>query len=427
MSLGSRIKFYRSQKGFTQEELAEGICSVSYISKLENNKVTVHDEILTLICERLNINRNQIQVENELKNLKEHYDQWLQRILKKDLPSSSSCFTKLFSIHHALHEELNALSSLCQFGHNLLSNKLHEAGGQIQQILDIRERIPEKYQYYADAFCGIYFLSTEQNHSAKICFDRAIQACKEPENGELTLYKALALSKLRAFEKSNHLARKALSIFQEQLNYEGIIDCHMLFSINLNFLNEFEEAREHLAKILSINLSKEKPLLLGQVYHNLGYIYFREHHYPYAKYYFEKALLFKNKPSSQLSTRYLLAKTYREIGEHQIALNIAMNSHTVSKSCNHKRYEYKFKVLTELLRGNFEELTVILETKVIPYFMRHGSSGEYVHYLKILGEICYQLNHYRKAAFFLHLAHQVSDVRREQVETNTSQHDASGA
>lgn len=37
MDIGSKIKIFRIQKNLKQEDLAKGIISVSYLSKIENN------------------------------------------------------------------------------------------------------------------------------------------------------------------------------------------------------------------------------------------------------------------------------------------------------------------------------------------------------------------------------------------------------
>ncbi|MBU1094830.1 MAG: helix-turn-helix transcriptional regulator [Firmicutes bacterium] len=44
--IGSAIKFKRKQMNMTLEEAADGICSVSYLSKLENNQIEVSDQFI---------------------------------------------------------------------------------------------------------------------------------------------------------------------------------------------------------------------------------------------------------------------------------------------------------------------------------------------------------------------------------------------
>ncbi|TCT26319.1 tetratricopeptide repeat protein [Melghiribacillus thermohalophilus] len=426
MALGSWIKYFRSQKGLTQEELAEGICSVSYISKLENNRVMVHDEILTLLCERLDIDRGQLMTDQDFNNLKKQYEEWLHYILKKDPKASSQYFNKLHFIHPALHEETSAIDLICRFGHTLLLNQLSEAKHYVYEILNISESVPENIQYYAYTFLGIYYLNTGQLYLAKICFEE-IMVSFEDIDGEVLLYHAVTLSKLHDFNKSNHLTSQALNAFQKQLNYERIIDCHMLFSINLNFLNEFDAAREHLEKILSIHQNKQSDQVLGQINHNLGLIFFRQKKYKKALYYLEKAMLYKKDLHSQLSTRYLLAKTYNKMGKYQRALDLASNSLNLSRYCNHRRYEYKFKVFCEWIRGNYEELAYTLENEIIPFFKTSGKRDEYARSLALLGEVLYSIHQYRKAAHYFYLSHQVHPDWINDRERGAQISDLSGA
>lgn len=51
--IGQTIKWHRIRQGITQEQLAEGICSSAYLSKLENNQISFNKEIVSQLCERL--------------------------------------------------------------------------------------------------------------------------------------------------------------------------------------------------------------------------------------------------------------------------------------------------------------------------------------------------------------------------------------
>lgn len=50
--IGSALKLRRQQLGMTLEEGAEGICSISYLSKLENNQIEPNPEFVELLSER---------------------------------------------------------------------------------------------------------------------------------------------------------------------------------------------------------------------------------------------------------------------------------------------------------------------------------------------------------------------------------------
>ncbi|WP_010096352.1 helix-turn-helix domain-containing protein [Ornithinibacillus scapharcae] len=50
-----KLKYYRKRLELKQIEISYGICSVSYYSKIENGVVEPSEELLTLLCNRLNI------------------------------------------------------------------------------------------------------------------------------------------------------------------------------------------------------------------------------------------------------------------------------------------------------------------------------------------------------------------------------------
>src|SRR5699024_6673363 len=53
--IGALIKMTRINKGMTQEELAEGIASMPYLSKIENEHATESSEVINMLCTLLGI------------------------------------------------------------------------------------------------------------------------------------------------------------------------------------------------------------------------------------------------------------------------------------------------------------------------------------------------------------------------------------
>jgi transcriptional regulator with XRE-family HTH domain len=60
--IGSIIKQARIMRGLTQEALARGLCSNTYISKLENWQIIPHSEMLYIIAERVDIPASSFEV-----------------------------------------------------------------------------------------------------------------------------------------------------------------------------------------------------------------------------------------------------------------------------------------------------------------------------------------------------------------------------
>ncbi|MEH7457577.1 helix-turn-helix domain-containing protein, partial [Bacillus sp. JJ1127] len=80
--IGKQVFYKRLQQKMTQEELCQGICSVSYLSKIENGKIEASEEIVQLLCARLEIAVSDLRdVEEEVK---EKLDEWLNALVHLD-------------------------------------------------------------------------------------------------------------------------------------------------------------------------------------------------------------------------------------------------------------------------------------------------------------------------------------------------------
>ncbi len=54
--LGPFIKTYRIEQNMSQSALCQGICEVSYLSKIESNQVKPSHEIIVMLFDRLGAN-----------------------------------------------------------------------------------------------------------------------------------------------------------------------------------------------------------------------------------------------------------------------------------------------------------------------------------------------------------------------------------
>jgi HTH-type transcriptional regulator, quorum sensing regulator NprR len=53
MKTGEKIRYFRKTQNISQQELADGICSVSYLSKIENGQAVASEEIIMFLSNRL--------------------------------------------------------------------------------------------------------------------------------------------------------------------------------------------------------------------------------------------------------------------------------------------------------------------------------------------------------------------------------------
>lgn len=79
--VGSLLKYSRIKQGKTLEEVCEGICVLSYLSKIENGKVEANDEIIEDLCHRLGISYDSdpVKIKENEQLLRQYYDKLLYR------------------------------------------------------------------------------------------------------------------------------------------------------------------------------------------------------------------------------------------------------------------------------------------------------------------------------------------------------------
>ncbi|MGB6407302.1 MAG: helix-turn-helix transcriptional regulator [Planococcus donghaensis] len=58
MNVGSIIKYYRTKNGLTQSQLAEGICSISHLSKTESNAYSPHESTIKALLLKMGVQLN---------------------------------------------------------------------------------------------------------------------------------------------------------------------------------------------------------------------------------------------------------------------------------------------------------------------------------------------------------------------------------
>ncbi|WP_138417109.1 helix-turn-helix domain-containing protein [Aquibacillus sediminis] len=79
MKKGDFIKLHRKNANMTQDQLSLGICSVSYLSKIENNDVIPSEQIRSLLFSRLGMNQES-SFEEETETLHHDLTAWYQSI-----------------------------------------------------------------------------------------------------------------------------------------------------------------------------------------------------------------------------------------------------------------------------------------------------------------------------------------------------------
>lgn len=91
---GDVLKQIRRKCGLSQTALAEGICTQATISLMEKQNRLPKMDILTAICERLNISSDRI-VENEVSGINETFNQIVDNLISRNFEDASALLKKV--------------------------------------------------------------------------------------------------------------------------------------------------------------------------------------------------------------------------------------------------------------------------------------------------------------------------------------------
>ncbi|GGD01278.1 transcriptional regulator [Thalassobacillus devorans] len=416
---GLLIKQQRMKQQMTQEELALGICSVSYLSKIEHELIKPSEEIYELLGDRLGL---------DLRSLNDSFDSviydrlhsWHEAIKHNDYTTMIDIHQSLReSLQHNYHIELNNLFMIFEFRYAFTLNQLDAPSEKIALLRSIAETSNLEFQYYFHKILGYYYLMENEWHCSLKELKQAKATIAELpiDDSELYYHMSYLYSRLGNFAESILYAEKALEMYQKTLHYTKVIECCMLIAINYNLLSVYEVAEEYFQKILRSANSYLTHEVRAKVYHNLGYICINNKQYDEALDYLEAALALKeSEQMNPANTLYLLALTHYSIKDFPKAKLYAEKGHKIAAEFEDLKYLYKHFILLHRIEGTMQQDIFIqtLKEEIIPYFEKANELEEYKDALKLLGEIYYEGKRYKLSAQYFKIATQ-SDFQGKEV------------
>ncbi|WP_237740600.1 helix-turn-helix transcriptional regulator [Paenisporosarcina sp. TG-14] len=404
MQIGSLIKYHRTKMKMTQSQLAIEICSITHLSKIENNSKEANVETIRLLLNRLEINVQDaeesehnihILLEQIIKNI--HYiEHEKSRItfLKLDFYKEIIAFTKYIYLYE-----------IYKLRYYIFIKDLKLADDQIRWLNTQKQNFSQHEQYLLLYFSAILLILKGEYGEAEEKLSIIIQEIAVSNTFEGEIYYHLALVK-GYLEQSGHAiyyGKKAMEFYKDQFNYKRILHVHMSLAINYSQSKIYEEALvcyEHL--IRNAEMLKENDLL-PHIYHNIGDLRHKMGDYLIALEYFKKSSGIFNKDTEE----YLLCLHNIALTEFRLEKWIeSKNSFTIlnEKSIKMKvpQYQLYSSFYLLLLNNQKQKAMSFLEDKVVPYIVKMDKQKEYHHYFsKMLAEHFKNEGKYEKAVKFI--------------------------
>ncbi|WP_181349092.1 helix-turn-helix transcriptional regulator [Thalassobacillus sp. CUG 92003] len=409
MKVGDIIKHYRIQQKMTQHELSSAICSITYLSKLENNKLVPSEEILALICSRLQLSLEKLYQAEDIK-LKEELFQFYKYTQLKHTEEAAKLYDKLSAIFNEAHQSISM-----ELYFDLFSSYYQFATDPSPDIWEQIERLngKEKMMNHEQKYLHLKLKGTFYYHQQDLCLTiryltEAVEYAKELDINEGDIFYKISLtySRLNRLTRSNSYAEKAIHIFQQDLDFEKVIDCYMVMGINYNLLGEYHFCEEYLHKIEAISPKFSTPVLQVSLYHNFGYCFYNQEKFELALSYLDKCLQVPNVSEKEtLNSLYLMSKIYLKKEQKETASTFITKGFKIANHNQDQSYIYKFRVLIHELEEDesSDELETLLSLEVIPYFKKYGDRDDYDYYVKLLADTYYNNHKYKLASNYYRL------------------------
>lgn len=414
MLIGQNLRYYRREMGFTQEQLAEGICHGTYISKIENGSIAPPLETLSDLCRKLGITMEQLTQKVDEENWL-LLNNWLKEISEKR--GDDKQYNHLISVFRSVEDPfLLSFYYIILLRYFILIKDRQKAETVSHKVKNYKNYVTSETEYDYMFSLGLYeyhYGSWHASHTYYAQAERIVEG-KGAKKPELFYYMALTLSRLKKISLSTIYAYSALEIYNEEMNFGMSTNCNLLLGINFNLMEEYDKAEELFLKVINASGSHDMAeLTKGRAYHNLGNIYSKQGQSEKAIEMLIKSLqLKKDHLNTKIITIYMLAKEYFAIGEFEKGKEWLSKGMDLVKKTNDSDFQLRFSILhyqgmNEINSPQYHELL----KQAISNFKDTAFSFS-CECAELLAEIRAKEFHYKEAYEYLQLAGDLRKINR---------------
>lgn len=406
--IGNKIRYFRKKNNLTLEKLSEGICSISYLSKIERGEKADAD-IINLLCEKLNITTDEelnLKKETLYNNLMDWYTKIKQGhyIEEQDLIAFQNTYQRQGDLN------ILALFYLIQLRYFLFMKDLSKCELLINDIELLKPQLTVETKFYYFKFLGLYYY-LNGNLVKSLELYKEIEYITDTLNvdkieiADVYFQISLIYIKLNQIVLSIDYCRKASTIFESKYRLIETAECQAILGINYRKVKAYVQAHHHLENLHHISFEINNLVLLSSYHHNMGYLLSCENKSSEAIEHYSKAITLRTKLKSihkNIPTIYLLSKELMKSGNNKKALYWIEKG--LDLASENKEYLYHLEIL---------KLMVTQDPKVKPHlvdaidYFKNANLYEYAsEYAEILGHLYSKEFRYKEASMYYYLANE---------------------
>ncbi len=323
--IGQTIKFFRQLHHMNQDTLAVGICTTSYLSRIENGLVEPNEIVYQLLFQRLDLDFTSYFEKDS------QQEQLIEQIYE-NLLSNETINEKELETLRLIYEQRTSPSLQIQvdlvYGRYLLSQECIEEAATILASLndsllpsDSREwQLFVATKTYYELLIGNYDAILNREFQSNSKFHLAKSSTFEQANYAYHL--AFASHRAYQFSLAKQYIEEAIQLFKHRYKPLFQVKLYSMYGVILNALGQTDGAlKEYHA---AIELLEYVPTIAtdnqwSSIYNNIAFTYESNKQFERAVHYYEKALAFKNDIHTRINyTRTLLFGEKKELFSKEI-------------------------------------------------------------------------------------------------------------
>jgi HTH-type transcriptional regulator, quorum sensing regulator NprR len=302
-NIGEKIRHLRIHKQLSQTELVEGICSVAYLSKVENGKAKPSKAFLQQVSERLNVSFDMIENPSS-----DSFNQKLETSLasieaeKRTLTDEEESLLKMAFIEFV--QPLLLVRVVTALLRNALDKHLLQEADAVYEasikLIDMtitfssEEETEKRIYFNLHNAIGRYFYRNGDFNKADYHFSVGERLIINPYTLESAIiYNNLSLVKQRVLEDKTlalFYSEKAYEIFKKHQDLPNLIDILITIGVQYHITEQYEKSLQALQEAegyVEQTALPNKDSLFIMIRYNIGRVYQK-----LVK--FEKAIMYYN-------------------------------------------------------------------------------------------------------------------------------------